>query len=61
MLLPPLRDQDDGEGADEMREAARGAVAESFAAAGENRAMPSVLRFGAGRVLGYTSRPVGGR
>jgi hypothetical protein len=39
MLLPPLRGPDDGEGADEMCEAARGDVAESFAAATENRAM----------------------
>jgi len=34
---------------------------ERFAVAGESGALASVLRFGAGPMLGYTSRPVGGR
>jgi len=34
---------------------------ESFAVAGERAALTAVLRFGAGPMLGYTSRPVGGR
>jgi hypothetical protein len=34
---------------------------ESFAVAGESGALTAVLRVGAGPLLGYTSRPVGGR
>jgi hypothetical protein len=32
----------------------------ALASAGERRVLPRVLRFGASRMVGYTSRPVGG-